>query len=270
MTMDRPQRRTRRRELLALGATRLKRGLPSQPSETEFTGVAMTIRATLADRKHIDAPSRAAGIMHAVFEASVAAQPSRLQIACRKGCGFCCHTWVAATAPEIFLLARAAKAAAKQTPVLSSDHIRTRAALTAGLDIAGRFGKKLPCAVLIENACGLYAARPTVCRQVIATDLAGCLDEFEGRDFDGVVTASRTLLDHATNCRIPLLAALVAADLPADSYELSAGLEIALEPDAERAWLDGRDPFAGVAAAPPLIGPVRQIIDHIAAELRML
>jgi Fe-S-cluster containining protein len=267
MSIDRQQRRARKRDLRQIGDVRMKRGLARTPDLSDLSGVALVLRETLQDSARVDRASRAAELLHTVFEASVKARPSQLTIACRKGCGYCCHTWVSATAPEIFLLARTVTRKATATGAMSVDGVLAKTMVTSGLGIAERFGRKLPCAVLIDDACGFYAERPTVCRQVIATELAGCIDEFEGRDFDGEVVASRVLFDHAGNCRLPLQAALETLALPAHSYELSAGLSIALDRGAEQRWLDGCDVFADVERAPPAIGPERTLLDRIIAEI---
>jgi Fe-S-cluster containining protein len=270
MSIDRQQRRARKRDLLQIGEMRLKRGLPFRASLDELAGIALVLRQTLVDTKRPDRASRAAELMHSVFEASVKAQPSQLDVACRKGCGYCCHTWVSATAPEIFLLARAIIKPTNTEPALGKDVIFARTGATAGLSIAERFGKKLPCAVLSNNACGFYAARPIVCRQVVATDLAGCLDEFEGTDFDGEVVASRLLMDHASNCRLPLQAALETLGLPAHSYELSAGLQAALSSGAESEWLRGSDVFATADRGPAVPAGARQLLAALVAEIEGL
>lgn len=264
MSVDRQQRRQRKRELIKLGEAAIKRGLPLLPPKDMVLGLAMAIRDVLVASDKPDRASQAAGMMHQVFEASLKATPSQLDVACRKGCGFCCHNWVAATAPELFLLARAIEAG---KPALTRDRVLQRAMLSAGMGIAERFGRKLPCALLVDNACSAYAARPTVCRQVTSTDLAACVEEFEGKGFNGDIVVSKVFLDHARNCRLPLQAALAASGLPLESYELSAGLQVALAPDAQALWLAGADPFAGAARAPADPEPLRQAIHTIAAEI---
>lgn len=263
---DRQQRRQRKRQLQQLGETVMKRGLPQTPPPEPMLGLAVVLRDTLADTSVADRASRAAAIVHKVFELSAKATPSKLDIACRKGCSYCCYTQVSATAPELFLIARTLETA-KPGKAPPRDAVLAGAARTAGLGVEGRFGKKIPCALLAENACSMYAERPTVCRQVTSTNLAACLDEYEGRDFNGDMVVSRLYLDHARNCRIPLQAALISLDLPLASYELGAGLTAALETGAEEAWLSGRDTFQGVAPGPAEPAPIQQAIRMLATAL---
>jgi Fe-S-cluster containining protein len=266
MIATRQERRGEHRRLMALGQTALRDGLPLLPPRAMVVGLGHLLRDCLTS-KAANPASRAAELVHRVFEASLAQTPAKLEIACRKGCGFCCHTWVSATAPELFLIA---KHLGRQPAGdrLSPAAVRERAAANTGLDIAARFGAKLPCVFLADNACSIYAVRPTVCRQATSTTLATCIDEYEGRGFDGEIMVSKVYLDHARNCRLPLLAALAAVQLPNVSYELSAGISRVLEtPDAEALWLDGTDIFAGVAYAPAHPLALQQAISVIADSL---
>jgi len=267
MTTDRRQRRERKRQLLKTGEALLKHGLPMQPPKDAIIGLTLLLRETLGDTQRADRASRAAEITHAVFEASLKAQPSRMDIACRKGCGYCCHTWVSATAPEIFLLARTISAQKKPAPAMTREAILTRAGQTAGLGVEERFGRKLPCALLIDDACAFYTVRPTMCRQVTSANLESCIEEYEGRDFDGEIVVSRIFLDHASNCRVPLQAALHASGLSTHSYELTAGLTAALAAGGEFSWLQGTDIFEGVATAPAEPAQVNTMIQRIAREI---
>lgn len=270
MSGDRQQRRQRRRELLRLGEAALKRGLPPMPQKDGVVGLALLLADILADTSRAERASHAAEIMLKVLEASVKAEPGRLALACRRGCSYCCHGWVSATGPELLLLARAIASARPADPERSAEAVLARAPQTAGLGIAERIGRRLPCPLLVDGACSAYARRPVVCRQVTSLDVAACIAEFEGRDAGGEIRVSRVYLDHARNCRIPLQAALVAHGLPQDSYELSAGLQAALGTDAEARWLKGDDPFAGIARAPADPDSLARAIVTVAAEVRDL
>ena len=267
MSTQRQQRRVKARALIKAGETALRRGLPLAPAPEQVLGLAMLLADTLGRKDQADRASEAARMVHAVFQASARTTRSNLDLACRKGCGYCCHSWVAATAPELFLLARTVAARKTETGPNSLQGVLSRAAVTAGLGVDQRFGAKLPCALLIDGVCSVYAERPTVCRQVTSTDLAGCLDEYEGRDRDGEIVGSRYFHDHARNCRVPLLAALAARGLPQHAFELSAGLQRAAVPGAEATWLAATDVFEGLAPAPPEAPQIRSVIARMAAEI---
>lgn len=263
---DRQQRRQRKRQLQQLGEAALKRGLPQTPPPEPMLGLAVVLRDTLADTAVADRASRAAAMVHKVFELSAKATPSKLELACRKGCSYCCHTPVSATAPELFLIARTLQ----PTKTPAREAVIAGAVNTASAGIDGRFGKKIPCALLAGDACSVYAERPTMCRQVTSTQLAACIDEYEGRDFNGDMVVSRLYLDHARNCRIPLQAALVSLGLPLASYELGAGLLAAMEPGAEAAWLSGMNTFHDIATAPADPPPIQQAVRMLATAMAAL
>jgi Fe-S-cluster containining protein len=96
-------------------------------------------------------------------------------VACRSGCAACCHVPVDVQAHEVFLAA---------------DHIQTHfspdalaalilklAAHRAGIAALGkgaRDASRQPCALLVADACSIYADRPQPCRSHHANDAAVC------------------------------------------------------------------------------------------------
>lgn len=248
------------------GERLMSSGLPQLPDKDDIVAVAHGLARLIRDESMAERASEAAARIHALNEASTRRQPGVAKLACAKGCGYCCHTWVSASVPEVLLLARAVRREARRNPDLPRA-IAERSKPLAGLAPAARYGAKLPCPLLEENACSFYRERPTVCRQATSLDLAGCIDEFEGRGYGGDIKVSAVYLAHARNSRIPLLAALALVGLDARTYELSAALSrvLGLE-DAERKWLAGEDIMAGIAQAPVDAG-ARQAIDAIVKVL---
>jgi Fe-S-cluster containining protein len=232
---------------MKIGRRLIASGLRGVPSRSELAAVALVEAEALGDATEPRPATSAARIAHQVFEASLRASRPSLALACRKGCSHCCHAFVGATAPEIFLIADVIE---RQRPSRVESVIE-RANATANLGIAERIGRKLPCTLLVEGACSVYAARPTVCRKTTSTRVEDCIDEFEGRALDQDITMSKVHVDHAWQSRLVLVAALTARGLPTTAYELGAGLRTVLQtPDAERTWLAGGDVFAGLEAVP--------------------
>lgn len=265
---SRQQQRQRERSLVKQGLAALAKGLPVTPHKDDVTAIAMIVARALQDMTAADRASRAAALIHALSDASARRTPGEAKLACRKGCGLCCHTWVGATAPEILHLAQAIRADAARNPSISIDGIIARCAATAGLTPGERFGAKLPCPLLVADACSRYQERPTMCRQATSLDLAACIEEFEGRGLGEDMPVSAVYLAHARNARLPLLAALALARLPAHVFELSAGLARALQvEDAEQRWLAGEDVFAGIQRGPAEPAAVRQAVIAIVREL---
>lgn len=169
---------------------------------------------------------------------------SRAEVACRKGCTWCCSIRVTATAPEVFALARHI---AVTRPELR-EQLTAETAVTGGLDAGGRAALRRWCPLLAPGgACSVYAARPAACRAVLSPDAELCRQGFAG-DREDMRYFVRPMelyrwLDSA------LMAALHARGLVADKYELTQALDIALgNPAAEQDWLAGGDPLAAASA----------------------
>ena len=241
--MSRQQKRHFERELVKSGRTLMATGIPTHPKREEMRDVAMVLKVKLTERDNAARASEAAGIAQAMNEAAHKHRPNRVAIACRKGCAYCCHNFVAAAPPEIFRLANAVRQG--RAAGLTQHAVRDRCAPLNGLGPEQRLGAKLPCPLLVDGACSVYAERPLVCRQATSLLLDPCIGEFEGRSGDSErIEVSSIHLAHSSNAHVALLGALLAVGLPIEAFELSAGLDIALaDPESERRWLAGDDVF---------------------------
>jgi Fe-S-cluster containining protein len=194
-------------------------------------------------------PSRAgiaARRAHEFFEISLKRNPSKYPIACAKGCAFCCHVSVTATAPEIFLVANTLREQHRGDFDALLTRVRAADERTRGMTSMERAQQKIPCALLEQNMCSVYEARPGACRGFTSTKVKACEAGFNGEDAQIDTPAVWTSLRSAH--KQALWAALAAAKLSATLYEFHHGLRIALEQsDAELRWLKGEDVFAAVA-----------------------
>ena len=213
--------------------TVLTTGVPKTARVVDLLALADLLNAAIAS------PAKAAEIAHRAFETAAKVNAPIGQLACIKGCAFCCYGMVAITAPEAFRLSVVLRSRGAEAIAT----FRAKASATANKSAAERFGAKLPCALLKDNACSVYDARPLSCRQVTSTAVAPCLDEFEGRDGDILIPEHYTA--HAGNALIALAAALIISGYPVRMYELSAAVICVLDtPNAEQRWLAGDDIFA--------------------------
>jgi Putative zinc- or iron-chelating domain len=260
----RQQRRAKMRELTKLGQAAVERGLAKVPKRAELVGLALVLRAKLADKNDKYRASAAAALAHRAYEAAIASDPPKLSFACRKGCSYCCHGMVTVTAPEAFRLARLVGAPGSGSP--SELEFMRRAALTAGLSPMQRLGRKLACPFLAERSCSVYASRPLICRQLVSLTVEPCIEEYEGKD--GVITMPRHLPTHAGNVQLAMLAALRSLGHAVRIYELSAAVLAALaSPEAEERWCAGADIFHALAHDPAWIRDGEDAIETLAAEL---
>jgi Fe-S-cluster containining protein len=108
-----------------------------------------------------------------------------------------------------------------------------------------RANNRIPCALLKDNMCSVYDARPGACRGFTSVSVSDCQTGFNGGpvyQHAAVWTSLRSAHKQA------LRRAMSAVGLPAEQYEFHHALRIALEiPDAENLWLQDNDISAGVA-----------------------
>jgi Fe-S-cluster containining protein len=190
--------------------------------------------------------SKAAEKAHEFFETSIKRNATGATIECAKGCAFCCYVAVSALAPEIFLIANTIRAQYASDFEARSARIHAVERATHGLGGYERAQRKLPCALLDNNTCSVYGARPGPCRGVTSASVRACQAAFNGA---AVSIPTPMVWSTLRNAEVQaMMAALTAVELPAESYELNEAVCLALDnPDAELRWLKGEDVFAGVS-----------------------
>lgn len=249
------------RKLKRLGRTAVQQGLPPPTNEPPWVGAGLLMLEKLVDRSRTDGASEAAAISLDLLEATMAKRTSRQPIACARGCSYCCTSVVSATAPEIFRLARWLRQnGPSRSPRLAPDAIIAAAAGRTSQSLDELLRQRPACVLLLDGACGAYPARPGNCRRLLSASAAACKADFEG------VPTTIPVIDEAmqkgAHVRSLLLAAVAAANLPINGYELTQGLAVALaDPAAEEHWLNGRDVFAGLSLTQPP-GPSLTTITH--------
>ncbi|MBN9259386.1 MAG: YkgJ family cysteine cluster protein [Hyphomicrobium sp.] len=265
--VSRQQRRREIRERIKKGHQLLGQGLPLQPRASEIVAVAQVVRAKLEEAGNARRAGEAAEIAQSLAERSLAARPAtKQQIACKRGCSYCCYSFVAITPPEAFRLAAAVRSG--EAGGMSVDAVRERARPLIGVSPKDRIGGKLACPLLVDGACSVYRFRPLVCRQATSLDVAVCLDEFEGRNLNARIPISGVHMQHAGSAHITLLGAMRAVGFSTDALELGAALDAALsEPDAEARWLQGEDVFGQVPRQVTREIQLEHAITHVASAL---
>jgi Fe-S-cluster containining protein len=168
-----------------------------------------------------------------------------VSVACGAGCSACCHFRVAARPDEVFRVL-AAIPAGHQARV--AERARANADALFRMTEHGRMVANLPCALLHEGRCIVYAARPHACRAHHAVDREGCdaaLAEPERTDLeDGGIPLLQTL---AAGHEDGAAAALAAAGYDTELVELNAALSDAIRhPGPRERFDDGRVAFPGL------------------------
>lgn len=262
--VTRQQRRARLRDARRLGERLLKTGLPARPATEQLCAAALVLTEVLRGDQQADRAARFAAAALDLYRRTYEQSPSKLQLACRRGCSMCCNGFVSATAPEIFLLA----ARMRKKPL--ADRQRAIAGETATLSPAQRIGRKLPCIVLEADVCSHYAERPLMCRVTTSLDVAACIDEFEGRDLSGDLPVARAPIVAGGSVKAVMLATLRSQGLDDRSFELSGGLLAAIDtPEMPAQWLAGAHVLEAVREA-PLDPEIDRAATAIADGLRQL
>lgn len=184
------------------------------------------------------------------FERNVEEQTRELPpLACRKGCGTCCQILVAATAPEILMVARYVRGMATGFKTVGIDLVGR---LYAAADFIEPSGNVRPmalareCPFLAEGICVIYPVRPMACRGHASFNEEACVSALKG-GLDNVPVSEphRTVRGLVQNA---LQSAMRDAGFAWGLYDLVAALKIALaRPDCEAEFANGGDPFAAVA-----------------------
>ncbi len=195
---------------------------------------------SMARARHADLEAA----VDAAFSASPDGEETRRAIACRKGCYFCCHVHVQATIPDAILVASAIRDGTVED---FSPAIRDTAARIAGLDADQRYRQAIPCPMLKEGACGIYAVRPTACRAYLATDARQCEASLDQARAGGTPAAVESLaypqqLSAAINGGV--LEGCGEAGLQNCAVELTEAVDLILrEPSIVDRWLSGEAVF---------------------------
>jgi Fe-S-cluster containining protein len=99
---------------------------------------------------------------------------------CRKGCGFCCHQPVFASAHELIYLTDYLHKnfTANQLQIIHERADQKNSRL-APLGDSGLLNARFPCPLLEDESCMCYPARPVSCRIYLSFNVNSCIDFFE-------------------------------------------------------------------------------------------
>jgi Fe-S-cluster containining protein len=169
------------------------------------------------------------------------ARVGELDISCRKGCSHCCHSWVAASAPEVLHVLKSADMSAAEL----HDRIEGTAMLTGARDAGTRLKMRTPCPMLKDDACGVYEARPLVCRTHVSFDVSVCV-KFYAQESTEPPPVSAAYSAIRNVYALALSGALKRSGLTPFYYEYNAALRaISSTEDAEARWLSGENLLEG-------------------------
>jgi Fe-S-cluster containining protein len=100
-------------------------------------------------------------------------------MACKAGCGWCCHQQVGISVVEAVRIAVHIQSLPPDQAAAVADRLRVLDAKTNRMPTSRRAKAKLPCAFLVDGACSIYGVRPLRCRGLISIDVGFCVASFE-------------------------------------------------------------------------------------------
>jgi hypothetical protein len=180
--------------------------------------------------------------------AQVEQSAERAMHACTAGCTFCCHLPVEVTIPEALCMAIYLRQTLSPEALVA---LRARIAATAAkihsLSYEDHTQARIPCALLLDGTCMVYAKRPFACRAWNSTSRDCCEEIFQHGDpvtmlppldmpaYEAVWELAQGFMDRLKQAR-----------LDSHTYELHSILLRVLEiPGAAERWLQHDDVFAG-------------------------
>lgn len=240
----RPERRPERQ----LSAAALARSAPL-PDRTGLTAQVVLLHAVLANAGNSRRAREAADTAHQAFDRSMTRHFRGDGLACRRGCSFCCHAYVAVSAPEALLVAATIRSWPRGQRDAAIASIRATDDRTRGLAPHQRNGPEMPCPLLVDGRCSAYAVRPFSCRAEVSMDAGACERLMNGEAARRLAPAFPHRLKMMESTALAVAAGR--AGMRAGILEFNAALRIALDAsDAEARWLRGEDVFAAAAVHP--------------------
>jgi hypothetical protein len=220
---------------------------PSRAGLAEQTEVLLGVLQNAGDGRRA---SHAADAAHRGFDRSMAEHFRAKDVACRRGCAFCCHAYVSVSVPEALLVARTIRSLPEPRRSTALARIREIDDRTRGRPPEERIGEgALPCPLLVDNRCSVYDVRPFGCRAEMSTDASACerlVNGLDARKISPVLPPNLKMMYSSA-----LAVAVKNVGLTAGIHEFNAALRIAVDSeDAEERWLAGEDLFAAAAIHP--------------------
>lgn len=171
---------------------------------------------------------------------------TKMQVACERGCNYCCHLRVEIRPHEAFVLAQHIQA--KFSP---EQRARALERIAENLQQITQLTKEqhvragIACALLVDGVCSVYEGRPATCRKYYSLSVETCRNAFSdtAAPLTGPIEDEQVRL--AGNAvALGYAKGLEDAGYDAGLYELHDALQRALtNPKAERRYRDGKRPF---------------------------
>lgn len=158
------------------------------------------------------------------------AKRQNINVACTKGCQWCCHQAVFANSYEIHYLSEKIKENFSPKDLSTIQNAcKTKNAAVSKLSEEKVLSYKSPCPLLSNGACAIYFARPMACRIYLSTNLTSCVEFYTHPENESSFPA---LIDFPLRAGRMMnegfMAALKESGIETAEFRLEEGLFIAL------------------------------------------
>ena len=184
---------------------------------------------------------------HAWADSMIDRSPERDRRACRAGCAFCCYLPVVlATAAEIVHLATWLRTHCSLEELAAlQQRLADRSRQNVTSSSPSRAQTPLPCALLQDNQCMAYPARPLKCRGWTSLRREACEEAYGPGQSPSRVPADAYAFVMGNAVLNGLSDSATQAGLDGTAYDLTSALARALEiPDVVQRWRNGERLFA--------------------------
>lgn len=118
-----------------------------------------------------------------------------VEIACRSGCSWCCHFDVDVTPAEAAAIAGVIRTWHPRDRRARIEALKQAQAAREGMDgPMDRYFARIPCALLVDGKCSVYAVRPLLCRGYLSSDKDECQRGFDQRDSSEVIESALNIV----------------------------------------------------------------------------
>jgi hypothetical protein len=183
---------------------------------------------------------------HAWADTMIDRSPERDRRACRAGCAFCCYLPVVlVTAAEaVYLAAWLRTHCSPEELAALQQRLADRGRQSAASSSTSHAQTPLPCALLQDNRCMAYPARPLKCRGWNSLRLDACEQAYGPGQSPSQVPVDAYAFVMGNAVLNGLSDSATHAELDGASYDLTYALARALEtPDVVQRWRNGERLF---------------------------
>jgi Fe-S-cluster containining protein len=212
--------------------------------ESCYSGALADLRVARDGKQLKAVQSKAHAVVDQIFGSEL--ERSGMSIACKSGCCFCCYLKVDIHPSEAFLIADYVRANfSPEQKRTVEEKARENWTKIEPMTLDQHFGSNLPCPLLFDGKCSVYAVRPSGCRMFHAQTVRTCKESFDHpEDLSSPNSEIPDVKIATASAQSGVNEAYKQTGHDAEAYDLNPALVEALtNPKSERRWRDGKTAF---------------------------